>query len=405
MKIPDLWYFLLPMKKKEKLILMNKDDEVLSFLVDYKKSSVHILEKLECFDKAPYRVFHQKDELDIALLHFFRGRTINENRSDFDNILNATGCSSALELAFKVHALSLSDHYWIKRVGENLKYEDISFFKNKWDDSFAKAVLNGDYEALKHCDLNVPDVVTSGWGVKGWINEDTPKLFKLGIDKETSDECIAEVLASKLAQKILKEDEVTKYELRKVGEKYASVSSVMINYDEELVPLSTVLPRELYFLYLAKSKDKELDKKFFEKIKASEIPDLYEFFIRLSVLRTLCFVSDIHFDNISLIKNTKTNEYRVAPIYDLGGAFGSSRTGREMLSKPTKGLYLLVYFMFNNLDPSWDYSWYEPAKLDGFEDEIREMLSKSKSYDDELIERIVAVYQMQKEMLDKTAKH
>ena len=246
--------------------------------------------------------------------------------------------------------------------------------------------------------------MTPGWGIKGWIYEDVPRLYKLGIDNECSDECIAEVLASRLGQRLLKENEITKYELKKVGEKYASVSSLMINFDEELVPLSNVMPAETYSLYLGKSQDKNLDKKFFEKIKEFGMPELYDFFVKLSVLRSLCFVSDLHFENISLIKNNKTNKFRVAPIYDLGGAFGSSKSGRNLLSKPNKGLYLLIYFLYNNLDPNWDYSWYDPKKLDGFEDEIKEFLSKSKFYTPEIIERVIAVYQMQKKSLDKFAK-
>ena len=392
------------MKFDKKLILMNKDDEVLSFLVNFKDRKIKILEKLEHYEKAPYKLLHTKVDPELVLLRFFNVRTISQNRSDIKEILKATGCESTFELSFKSHNLSLIDHFWVKQEGENLKYEDINFFTNKWDDSFAEAVLSGNYDALKDCNLHVPDITTSGWGIKGWILEDVPKLYKLGIDQDASDESLAEVLASRLALRLLNEDEVNLYELRKVGDKYASVSSLMINYDEELVTLSNVVPSEMYSLYLSKSHDKNLDRKFFEKLKDFGMPELYEFFVKLSVLRSLCFVSDLHFDNISLIKNTKTNKFRVAPIYDLGGAFGSSKTGRELLSKPNKGLYLLIYFMYNNLDPNWDYSWYDPSSLDGFEDEIKEVLSKSEFYTPELIERIIAVYQIQKDSLNKLAK-
>ena len=391
------------MKFDETLTLMNKDDEVLSFFVDYLNKKVVFNKKLKHFDKAPYKLLHT-DDVNLALTRFFNLRRISESRRDYEQIMQATGSKNSLELALKRHALSLSDHFWIKREGENLKYKDINFFTNKWDDSFAKAALHENYEALKDCDINVPDVVTPGWGVKGWICEDIPKLYKLGIHEESSDECLAEVLVSRVGRRLLNKEEVTDYELKTVGNKYASVSPVMINYNEELVALSNVLPAEMYSLYLAKSHDKNLDKKFFEKIKAFGMPELFQFFVKLSVLRSICFVSDLHFENVSLIKDLKTNKFRVAPMYDFGGAFGSSRSGKELLSNPNKGLYLLIYFMFSNLDPNWDYSWYDPRKLVGVEDEIREIFSKSEFYSEELIERIVAVYQMQKESLDKVAK-
>ena len=389
---------------EEKLILMNKDEEVLSFLVNYEKTYITLVDKLEHFDKAPYKLLHS-DDTNMALNRFFNLRKISPNRRDYQKIMEATGCINSMELSLKRHALSLSDHYWVKREGENYKYKDINFFTNKWDDSFAKAVLNEDYETLKSCDLNVPDVVTPGWGVKGWIYEGEPKLYKLGIHEDSSEESIAEVLVSKIGQRLFNDGEIVKYELKQVGDKYASTSPVMINIDEELVALSNVMPQETYSLYLAKSHDRNLDKKFFEKIKAFGMPELYEFFIKLSVLRSLCFVSDLHFDNISLIRNIKTHELKVAPMYDFGGAFGSSKTGKEMLSKLNEGLYLLIYFIYSNLDPNWDYSWYDPSKLIGIEEEIREMFSKSKFYTPELIERIIAVYQMQKESLDKISNN
>lgn len=392
------------MSKKEKLILMYKDLEVLSFEVDFtERCSIHFLEKLEHFDRAPYNLTKKDTNLDSALIRFFNARTIPPQRHNYEAILKATGCASALELSFRGHGLSLANHYWFKKEGGNLKYDEINFFTNKWDDSYAKAILNEDYEALKNCDLNVPDVVTSGWADKVWIYDNGPKLYKFGIVKDAYEDCLGEVLASKLIQRILKEDEVVHYELKQINEKYASVSPVIINIDEELIPLSDYLPPSLYALYRSSNRDKNLEKKFFEKVSDYGMPELYEFFVKVQCIKSICFVSDLHFDNLSLIKNTKTGKIRIAPIFDLAGAFGTSKTGREFVSNLTKGSYIIVYFMFGGLDPDWDYSWYDPDKLIGFEEEIKEILSKSEFYTPELIERIIAVYHQQKTYLDEAA--
>lgn len=395
------------MKNKEKLILMYKDYEVLSFCVDYEKEDVHVLEKLNYFEKAPRRVVEHADDEDIdtALLNFINQRIIPGTRPSYQKILESTGYRSGFELSFARHGLSLSNHYWYKREGDNLCYKEINFFTNKWDDSFAKAVLNQDYEVLKQCDLNVPDIVTSGWGTKGWIyEEDGPKLYKLGIHDNHSEEALGEVLAASLAHRILKDDEVLKYELRKVGNRYASVAPLMINIDEELIPLSFFINGQTEAYYRNKNTNKELATKFFKAIKQSEIPGLYEFFVKLACLRDLAFVSDLHFNNISIIKNEKTGQIRIAPIYDLGGAFGSTKTGKNIIANPNQSTLFLIYYLFSDLDPNWDYSWYNPDSLIGFEDEIRKTLSKSDFYTPELIEMIVNVYQKQKETLDKIAK-
>ena len=394
------------MKKKENLILMYKNYEVLSFCADYENEDVHVLEKLEHFEKAPKRVVeYSSEDIDGVFFSFISRRQIPGTRPGYEEILKATGYRSGFELSFAGHGLSLSNHYWYKREGENLRYEDINFFNNKWDNSFAKAVLNQDYEALKHCDLNVPDIVTAGWGAKGWIlEEDGPKLYKLGIHDNHSEEALGEVLASSLARRIFKEDEVVKYELKKVGNRYASTAPLIINIDEDLLPLSYFISGQTEVYYRSRNTNKEMGRKFFKSIKQSDIPGIYEFFIKVACLRDLAFVSDLHFENISIIKNEKTGQIRIAPLYDLGGAFGSSRTGKNIIANSDKSTLFLIYYLFSDLDPSWDYSWYNPDSLIGFEDEIRKTLSKSDFYTPELIEAIVTVYQNQKETLDKIAK-
>ena len=77
--------------------------------------------------------------------------------------------------------------------------------------------------------------------------------------------------------------------------------------------------------------------------------------------------------------------------------------GKKILADLNKGTYFIVYFLFGGLDPDWDYSWYDPKRLDGFENEIRDVLSKSDFYNEKLIENIVGVYKVQKEEIDEHA--
>ncbi len=396
------------MGRKEEYILMYKNEEVLSFCVTFsKRNNVEIIKPLAHFDKAPYGIKKDasKEQNDLVLFRFFNARSIPPQRWDYQNIIKATKCKDDFELSFKGHGLSLSNHYWFKKEGEDLKYEDINFFTNKWDDSFAKAVLNEDYESLKTVDLNVPDIVTSGWGVKGWLyEEDGPKLYKLGIAKDHYEECLAEVLASKIAARLFGKGKVVDYELRKIDDKYASVSSSIINVDEELIPLSDYLPRDLYALYRNYSNDRKMSEEFFKRIAELGYPELFEFFVKISCLKSLCFVSDLHFQNLSMIRNMKTGKLRLAPLFDLGGAFGSTESGRKFLSNLNTGSYLIVYFIYGNLNPNWDYSWYDPNSLDGVEEEIRNTLSLSDFYTPELIDNIIGVYRYQKATLDNLAK-
>lgn len=392
--------------KDEELILMFKDQEVLSFAVHFgKKCSIKVLEKLEHFERAPYGISEDtcQEEMDRIVFKFFNGRTISSSRRDCGLILKAAGCKNDFELSFKGHGLSLADHYWYRKKDEHLNYDDINFFTNGWDDTFGRAVLNEDYETLKTADLNVPDIVTTGWAVKGWLLEDVPRLYKLGIEDGHIEECLGEVLASRLANRIFGEGEALKYELKTINGQNASVSELMIGIDEELIPLSNIIPDDMVPLYLSKSSNHDFMKKFMERLPELGVPGLREFFVKLMCLRTLCFVADLHYDNISVIRNLNTGEMRVAPLYDLAGAFGGTKQAREILSNLDKGAVLMIFFFYGYIDPDWDYSWYDPKKLEGYEDEIREILSKSEFYTPSLIDNIIKAYRLQKASLDKTA--
>ena len=385
--------------------MMHKDDEVLSFHVDFRKSKITFIEKLKRFDKAPYGINGNDKEINARLSRFINTRAIPLQRHGYKEIVKALRCRNGFNLSFRGHGLSLSNNYWYKKPGENLRYEDINFFTNKWDDSFARAILRGDYEALSQVDLNVPDIVTGGWGVKGWIydEEKGPRLYKIGIHQDSPDEALGEVLASHLAQRVFQKEEVLQYDLETIYGKYASVSSPMVSIDEELIPLSHYLPLEMRQTYHDVNANKSIYMRFLAMLHDGGYSDLRTFFIKLSCLKSLCFVSDLHFDNISVTKNMNTGDIRVAPLYDLGGAFGSGNTAKKFLAEPNKTTLLLIYFLYSNLSPEWDYSWYDKDRLIGFEDEIRGVLSKSDFYKPDLIDFIVEVYRQQKASLDEMA--
>lgn len=388
---------------------MHKNNRVLSFEISFQDSFYFkVLEKLEHFEKAPMNIVNASSEesLKYAVLTLLNGRTISSSRWDYEEILKATNCKSSLELSLKGHGLSLSDHYWYKKENEDLKYENINFFENEWDDSFGRAILNGDYEALRSVSLNVPDIVISGWAAKAWILENGERyLYKLGINKGNYDECLGEVLASRCAIRLFGEKEVVKYELKQVNGTYASVSKCIVNIDDEMIPIDTLLPIKLKEMYYSGHKDRDIIRKFLDQLREMGLNDLYETYVKIMCLKTLIFVNDFHFHNVSILRNIETGATRIAPLYDLGGAYGSGEKGKQILSNINTGTLFLVYFVYGMLEPEWDYSWYDSSKLDGFEDELKEVLSKSEFYTPVLIENIINVYHHQKRHLDEMANN
>lgn len=68
----------------------------------------------------------------------------------------------------RAYGLSLSDHYWIKPVGENLKWDDINFFDNSFSDDVGNALFGVHPECEGDIDYISPCSASDGWLKKKW---------------------------------------------------------------------------------------------------------------------------------------------------------------------------------------------------------------------------------------------
>ena len=73
------------------------------------------------------------------------------------------------------------------------------------------------------------------------------------------------------------------------------------------------------------------------------------------------------------------------------------------MKKIDKATLLLIYYIYSDLNPDWDYSWYDKNKLIGFEEEIRNVLSKSDFYKPDIPDFVIEIYRQQKASLDEMA--
>ena len=77
----------------------------------------------------------------------------------------------------------------------------------------------------------------------------------------------------------------------------------------------------------------------------------------------------------------KTMKLRTAPLFDRGRSFGSfgktndkgSFSAAEYALRSPAGIYMLLLMHSSLMKPEWDYSWYDPKRLEGFEDDIERM--------------------------------
>ncbi len=120
-----------------------------------------------------------------------------------------------------------------------------------------------------------------------------------------------------------------------------------------------------------------------------------------------CFalLMDFNPGNFGAIRTLGSDVWRPAPIYDYDGSFGFPFKGvsiAELCANPPF-TELFCAHRFSFLDPSWDWSWYDPQPLDGFECRIEQALASCQNQPSNFAELIARLFAMQRDYVNKVA--
>ncbi len=118
-----------------------------------------------------------------------------------------------------------------------------------------------------------------------------------------------------------------------------------------------------------------------------------------------------HLNNFGFIRDLKTMKLKAAPLFDRGRSFGSFgepiENGRyscaEYAIESTKTVFVMMLFHSTLIHKDWDFSWYDPKKLEGFENDIENMLSVCEDIPKQYIEMLKAAFQYQLDYLNQAA--
>ena len=356
-----------------KRTLMYRNQELLDFEVDTAAHKVHVLDAPERGDESLIKLGIDANRLEEFTDDFIKKRCITSARKHFSELLDSFGASSALELVFRGHGASLTDHFWYRAPGSTERWEDINFFDNEWDETFSQAVFEGDYSKLASCSPDIPDLTTRGTLEKAWEKNDRgiflvkETLLKSGADLEGA------VLGAKLCMLLYGEDAYQPlYAEERCGRRF-SVSPLMISRDEELVQGWRLFA--LSGLQMEPSGDMmgpTTPEMMMDVFSRAGISNPSADTAKIFTFKDLALLADFHTGNYGLVCNVHTGERRVAPPFDYDRSFGFPNEDYPidvMCSKPTLAIMTCAY-SFTDLDPSWDMTWYKPEVLEGFEEHI-----------------------------------
>lgn len=275
--------------------LMNKDVVVAAYKEE-KRLTDYRYEEVERFDQyLPYSFTDINDWID--------GRQIAKHRSSIEKLMRDLGLTTRHDFIGMVRCLSLTDTFWMKREDEDLKWENVSLYRNPFDDVIARIAFDGTGMCGRQNSPTSPEFATSGSFAKCWIREgDQISLLKRGSTgfANAGFEPYSEVLASDLLD-AAKVDHVP-YSLMRFHKKLACKCPIFTSEDEGFVSAYRFFNRNF-----------DVD----DMLEFSAAHGSEERFREMIVMDAVMANIDRHSGNYGFMVDNATGEIlRMAPLFD-----------------------------------------------------------------------------------------
>ena len=273
-------------------ILLNKDAEIMTFSCTRTEFDEPVFTENKWFSELRpigYR----------GLEIFLERRKAPKHRKHIEALLERYGCADLEGFLQVTHALSLNDTFWIKRVESDLAWNDISLYRNEFNELISEAAFDG---TISETDLSStsPEFGTDGHYAKCWMREDDEiYLYKSGSSLHEI-EPLSEYLASQLAA-IVCPDAVS-YDLAFHHGRLVSKCALFTTEQVGLAKAAAVFGGEQTMPAL-------LD--YFAAIGSGDS------FRRMCVLDALIYNPDRHYGNFGVLFDTDTmRPLGMAPVFD-----------------------------------------------------------------------------------------
>ncbi len=357
-----------------KYILMHKNISVAEIDIDDAVGGITEISDIMRKEHLPIGVLHSLRHKEIvdraALNHWWRGRSIPASRMGIADVLDSLGLYETGELLTKCFGLSLSDHYWIKPVGSALTWEKVNFFDNDFSDDIGDVLL-GTSRKTSDFDFLSPDNTSDGNLKKRWkIINGKRCLLKSG-SEPFRQQPFNEVIASKIMERL--GINYVSYDIFWNENEPFSVCEDFVTRDTELISAYRILQ-------IRPKENHENEYLHYVNIcREIGINDIVQALDAMIITDYLIANEDRHFNNFGLLRNADTLEWiGAAPIFDSGTSLWYNVTEKnipytDVKCKPFKKTHSEQLRLVSDLK-RFDFS-----RLDGIEDEIKEIMTSENS--------------------------
>lgn len=356
--------------------LMHKNISVLEIELDEATSSIQKLGAVHHLEHLPLGTVLRHGVIDRAALNaWWIDRSIPASRFGIRKALETLNLPNTQMLLTRCFGLSLSDQYWVKPHDSDLQWGSINFFHNPFSEDIGDVLLGKATDGVGF-DFCSPDNTSDGFLKKRWKIIDGKRcLLKAGSNpfmQQPFNEVVATIVAERLGiphvpYALLWDDE-TPY----------SVCEDFITPDTELVSAWRVMQS------IKKDNSTSVYRHYLNCCEFLGIPDMEHAVDQMIVLDYLIANEDRHQNNFGLIRNANTLEWiGAAPLFDSGSSLGYDKLPNQILSlrgvecKPFKKTHAEQLKLVTSFD------WIDFRRLEGVEQEIREVFDQAGDYMDE----------------------
>lgn len=275
-----------------------------------------------------------------GLGEWWKLRAIPDSRKGIRQVLSRLSEETSQSLMLSSYGLSLTDHYWIQPVGQELYWKDLNFYENNFEDELGDILTDSerDRSASDGISKLSPSVSVNGDMKKKWIiREDGRYLLKVNPNYH-SQQAVNEVIAGKLHERLGWKNYVS-YEIGTIhisGREYpCSLSPMFTSVDTEFVSAYQIVaaykvPNDvsLYEALIRQAVSLGADEK--------EVRAFLEYMILTDFILTN---TDRHLNNFGFIYDPRQHRLSgMAPLFDTGNSlfydYDVIPHGRNLLDIP-----------------------------------------------------------------------
>lgn len=378
--------------------LMHKELPVLEIELDEATSSIQKIGSAYHPEHLPLATISQRGMIDrVALNAWWIGRSIPAGRSGVRKALETLNLSHTQMLLTRCFGLSLSDQYWMKPSRSDLKWRRINFFDNPFSEDIGDVLL-GKATARVDFDFRSPDNTSDGFLKKRWKIIDGKRCLLKGGINPFMQQPFNEVIAAMVAERL--EIPHVKYTPMWDEEIPYCVCEDFVTTDIELGSACRVMQS------MKKDNGISLYRHYLNCCEALGVPGVEHAVDQMIVLDYLILNEDRHQNNFGLIRDANTLKWLgVAPLFDSGSSLGYDKLTNQIASLSHVECKPFQKTHDEQLKLVTSFDWIPFNRLDGVEQEMRQIFEQAGDYMDEArISAILDAFSSRREKLRQFAE-